>query len=71
MEFHKIYTDPDYIALKRFDYSLAKLLERYPDGASDKIIAQALKIEESEVEELYQEIVEKLRRVMVVEDEEF
>lgn len=62
-----IETDPDYIASKRFDYSLNKLLERYPDGCPDRIIATALMIDEEEVEILYQNIVLKLRSIMGVE----
>ena len=60
-------TDPDYIASKRFDYSLAKLLERYPDGCPDRVIAAVLLIEEHEVEQCYNRIVEKLRRMMKVD----
>lgn len=54
-------TDRDYILLKRFDYSLEKLLRRYPDGAPDEVIAQALGIKPEEVEEIYQNLVLKIR----------
>lgn len=60
-------TDPDYISSKRFDYSLEKLLERYPDGCPDRVIASVLLIEEQEVEQYYVRIVEKLRRMMKVD----
>lgn len=59
--------DPDYVAMKRFENSLEKLLERYPDGCPDKVIAQALMVSEEEVEEMYQKAVLKLRMVMGVE----
>lgn len=59
--------DPDYIASKRFDNSLAKLMARYPDGCPDRIIATALLIEETEVEKRYHEIVLKLRKDMGVD----
>lgn len=68
-EFYKLYTDPNYIALKRFGYSLEQLLQRYPDGCPDRVIAQALLIPEEEVEEVYQSIVQKLRDVMLPEEE--
>lgn len=58
----RIETEPDFIAIKRFDYSLNKLLERYPEGVPTRVIAQALMMEESEVEELYQKIIAKLRK---------
>lgn len=56
-----IENDPDYIAIKRFDYSLKKLLERYSDGAPTRVICQALQMDENEVEILYQSILQKLR----------
>lgn len=58
----RIKNDPDFVALKRFDYSLAKLLKRYPEGVpNNKLIAQALMISEDDVERLYAEIVETLK----------
>lgn len=54
-------TDPDYILTKRFGFSLKRLLERYPDGAPDSVIAVALGISEAEVERRYQNIVGVLR----------
>lgn len=61
---HMIEHDPDYIASKRFGYSMAKLLERYPDGCPDRVIASALLMTEEEVEQRYQMIVRRLRRHM-------
>lgn len=63
----KIAEDPDFVYLKRFDFSLNKLLQRYPDGCPDRIIANALMVPEAEVEELYQSAVAKLRLIMGVE----
>lgn len=63
----KIEADPDYVHLKRFEYSLEKVLERYPDGCPDKVIAAGLLISEPEVEELYQQAVAKMRMIMGVE----
>jgi hypothetical protein len=64
---HKIDTDPDFVHAKRFDNSLKILLEKYPEGAPAKVVAQALLLTEEEVEDLYQKAVVKLRRVMKVE----
>lgn len=64
----RVAEDPDFIALKRFDFSMKKLLERYPEGCPDKVIAQALCIAEVEVEELYQKAVIQLRMIMGVTD---
>ena len=63
----RIQTEPDFINLKRFEYSLENVLERYPEGAPPRLIAQALLMTEEEVEELYQRTVLKLRDVMKVD----
>jgi len=60
-------TDPDFVFMKRFDYSLDKLMERYPDGAPAKIIAQAMMMTEDEVEELYEAVIVKMRQALRVE----
>jgi hypothetical protein len=57
----RLHTDPDFICIRRFDYSVETLLERFPDGAPDKTIAQALMISIEDVESLYNGIVAKLR----------
>lgn len=64
----RVEEEPDFIALKRFGYSLAKLLERYPDGCPDKIAAQALGMTEAEYKELYHKAVAKLKIIMNVRD---
>ena len=60
--------DKDFIYSKRFDFSLKKLLERYPEGAPTKLIAQVLLMEESEVEELVEESISSIRKKMKVEN---
>ena len=62
----RIETEPDFVNLKRFDFSLEKVLEKYPEGAPPRLVAQALLMTEEEVEELFQETVVKLREVMKV-----
>lgn len=59
----KIETEVDYIAIKRFDYSLSRLQERYPNGAPDNVIASALLMEEKSVANLYKDILAKLREI--------
>lgn len=64
----RLLTDPDFIYSKRFDNSLRKLLERYPDGtAPSKVIAQALMVTEDELEELETAIITKIRTELRVE----
>jgi hypothetical protein len=65
----RVAEERDYVAIKRFDFSLEKLVKRYPDGAPIHVIAEALMISEPEVEELYQKAVVKLRHIMGVEVE--
>jgi hypothetical protein len=64
----KVNEDPDFVNSKRYDYSLQKLEERYPDGAPDNVIANALMIEEKEVEPEFDKVVVKLREKMGVEE---
>ena len=63
----RINEEEDFVNLKRFSYSLKKLMERYPEGVPDKYIAQALDVAENEVPALYEEVVAKLRTLMNVE----
>ena len=63
----RIADDPDFVGLKRFDYSMKKLLERYPEGCPNRVITHALMIAEGEVEDLYQQAVEHLREIMRIE----
>jgi helix-turn-helix protein len=51
----------DFVYSKRFEYSLKKVMERYPDGCPDRIIAAVLLITEDEVQEIYETVVNKLR----------
>lgn len=62
----KIETDPDFIYSKRFGFSLETCLDRYPDGAPVRVIAQSLLMTELEVEETTERIVQKLRKTMKV-----
>lgn len=65
--FSSVVLEEDFIAIRRYNYSLKNLLEKYPDGAPNKVIAQALAINEEDVENLYNLTVAKLRRLMGVE----
>jgi len=61
--------DDNFVALKRFDYSIWKVIERYgEDGAPTKVIAQALMITEEEVEEIYRKAIPKLQDMLGVNE---
>ncbi len=63
-----IYTDKDFIPMRRSGYSVTTLVERYPEGVPDHIVAKALMMNEDDIEPEYQRIVAKLRVLMGVED---
>jgi hypothetical protein len=67
----QIDTNPDFIALKRYDNSLEKFLERYPNGVADdekgtKLIAQALQMTEDEVKATLDRVIRSIRHDMKV-----
>jgi hypothetical protein len=62
----KVKFDPDFIAIKRFDFSLIKLLERFPEGVPDHVIENALDLTTEEAEVLYEGIVVKLQKALNV-----
>jgi hypothetical protein len=59
-------TNPDFISLRRYNNSLKRLMERYPDGCPTHIVASALEITEDELETRYQKIVTTLKTRMGV-----
>ena len=63
----RINDDPDFICMKRFDYSLCNLLEKYENGAPTKIIAQALLISEDEVDLIFDGIIKKLKEAFKID----
>jgi hypothetical protein len=62
----RIINEPDFVNLPHFDFSLSKVLDKFPDGAPDVIVAKALMITEDDVSVQYEQIVRKLRRMMGV-----
>ena len=67
---NKIETDPDFINLKRFDFSLKKLCEKYPNGAPERILSQAFCLPEAEINQRYQQTLQKLKSQITYEYEE-
>lgn len=61
-----IQTDPNYVNLSRYSCDLKKVLDRYPDGCPDHVIANALGVKEEDVPGLYQTVVFKLRSLLNV-----
>ena len=61
----KLREHPTWIAGKRFGHSVRRLLERYPEGAPDRVFAVALEVAEESVEEIYQGVMEKVRRFVL------
>jgi len=63
----KIREDEDFIALKRFDYSVEEILKRYPEGVPDRLISQGLAVPEEQLQPWYEQVVAKLRAIMKVD----
>lgn len=57
----RIENDPDFILLKRFNYSATEALKRHPDGLPDHLLAQALGKSTAWVTRRYKSIVSALR----------
>lgn len=62
----KLQTDPDFICNRRYGYSLAKLLARFPEGVPPKVAARSLMMTEPELEELEARVIGKLRKQLKV-----
>lgn len=59
--------DPNWVYSKRHEFSLEKLKQKYPDGAPDKVICSVLQLTPEELEEVWEDIIKKLRGIMKVE----
>lgn len=66
----QLFNDPNFICIKRFDYSLKELLNKYPDGVPHRIIAQALHLTEPELEVFIQETLAKLKSLILGPNDE-
>lgn len=65
----KLENDKDFIYSAKYNYSINQIIEKHPEGCTDKLIAKVLKLESPEqVEVIYQGIVKKLRKKMLIED---
>lgn len=60
----RINEEEDYIRCPKFSNSLVKFVAKNDDGVEDSTIARLLMIPEEQVQEIYEEAVEKLREGM-------
>lgn len=60
----KIIEDPDFIYCPRLGNSLAKLMDKHPDGIENDRIEKVLLMTAKEVESTYNAAIEKLRKQM-------
>ena len=58
----RLVTEEDFVFAPRYQNSVKVLVEKYPDGVPDRIIAQALQIDVSEVAEAFARAVEKIKK---------
>ncbi|HVT63200.1 MAG TPA: hypothetical protein VHD33_06935 [Legionellaceae bacterium] len=62
----RVHTDPRFIAMRRYSYDIAKLEDRY-DECPPHVIAQALLMNEEDVEKEKQRLILKLRNLMGIQ----
>lgn len=60
----RVAEDEDFVNLSRYGYSMAKLLERYPDGPPPEVTAKALMCDLAEVDRLVEEALGMLREFL-------
>lgn len=58
----RILEEEDFIDHPKYVNSIKKLIEKYPDGVENDVIAKVLNITEDEVEQIYQSAVQKLKK---------
>jgi len=66
----RVREEPDFVNLRKHGYSLEAVCKAYPSGVPSAIRARALMMTEEEAEDLYQQVVVKLRSNMIVTEEE-
>ena len=62
----KLFNDEDYIDYPKFKNSVKKLIEKYPDGVDNEVIAKVLMMTEAEVHKTYLIAIEKLQKSLGV-----
>lgn len=60
----KIESDPDFIYCPRLSNSLKIFMEKYPDGVDNAKISKLLLMDEQEVEQIFNQALEKIRKNM-------
>ena len=64
----RVLEEEDYVRCPKFGNSLSKFIARNSDGVKDETISRLLMIPVEDVEKIYQEAVEILKKDMVDED---
>ena len=62
----QLHSNPDFVNLKRYGYSLEAVAAQFPQGCPDKVIAQAMLITEDDVPAMKEAVMLKLRAAMKV-----
>lgn len=64
----RVLEEEDYIRSPKFSNSLTKFLAKNNEGVEDSVIARLLSMPEEEVNKIYQEAIQALRKEMLNED---
>lgn len=66
----KVNSDFDFIDLPKYQYSLKILLEKHPTGVSDTVICKALCLSQTELDEVLNYAIIRLKESVGVADDE-
>lgn len=59
--YYKVLTEESFINYPKYNNNIELFISSHPEGASDRLIARCLKIEESEVEIIYNSAIMKIK----------
>jgi len=60
----KIAEEEDFIDYPKFKNSLKNLIDKYPNGVENDVIAKVLMLKQEEVEKIYQKSIEKIKKTL-------
>jgi hypothetical protein len=65
----RILTEPDFIYSPKYGNSLEKFMHRHDEGVESSHAAKVLLMEKEEVDRIYEEAIENLKKILGVDDE--
>ena len=62
---HRLETEENFVHCPSLDNNLKNVLDRNPNGCTDRVISALLQINIDEIEDKHQEVIKKLRSYLV------